>query len=190
MTGATVNHWHILHATEIIKRGGVIAYPTEAVYGLGCDPRNSEAVKQLLLLKQRTPAKGLILIASEFEQIMPFIKPLDKKIKQRLDKTWPGPVTWLLPAHPEAPQWITGNHKKIAIRITAHPQARALCDALEGPLVSTSANRSRQQAARTAMQVRRIFTDRLDHILPGKVGGSNNPTEIRDAETNRVIRPS
>lgn len=190
MAAAAINRWHILHATEVVKRGGVIAYPTEAVYGLGCDPRNGDAVQRLLQLKQRSPAKGLILIASQFEQIAPFIRPLDKQIKSRIDKTWPGPVTWLLPAHPEAPRWITGNHQKVAVRITAHPQASALCAALEGPLVSTSANRSRQQAARSVMQVRRIFTDRLDYILPGTVGDNCNPTEIRDAATGRVIRPS
>lgn len=185
-----VNRWHSLHAAEVIKRGGVIAYPTEAVYGLGCDPRNADAVQRLLQLKQRKTEKGLILIASSFEQIEPLIKPLDKKIRSRLDKSWPGPVTWLLPAHPEAPKWITGAHKKIAIRITAHPQASALCEALEGPIVSTSANCHMQQAARTAMQVRRIFTNQLDYILPGNVGNQNNPTEIRDAETNQLIRTS
>jgi len=190
MAGEAVNRWHILHAAEVVKRGGVIAYPTEAVYGLGCDPRNGDAVQRLLQLKQRSPSKGMILIAAEFEQIVPFIKPLDKKIKERLDRSWPGPVTWLLPAHPEAPQWITGGHKKIAVRITAHPQANALCETLEGPLVSTSANKSRQQAARNVMQVRRIFTDQLDYILPGRVGALSNPTEIRDAETNKVIRSS
>jgi len=185
-----INRWHILHAVEVIRRGGVIAYPTEAVYGLGCDPRNSEAVKRLLQLKQRKPEKGLILIASAFEQIEPFIAPLDAKTKKRIDKTWPGPVTWLLPTRPEVPHWITGGHKKLAVRITAHPQASALCEAHEGPLVSTSANRHQQQAARNAMQVRRIFTDQLDYILPGKVGAQNNPTEIRDAASNKIIRAS
>jgi L-threonylcarbamoyladenylate synthase len=188
--GHSVNRWHILHATEVIRRGGVIAYATEAVFGLGCDPRNSEAVKRLLQLKQRKPEKGLILIASKFEQIEPFILPLDAKTKKRIDKSWPGPTTWLLPARPEVPHWITGGHKKIAIRVTAHPQANALCEALEGPLVSTSANRHKQQAARNVMQVRRIFIDQLDYILPGKVGAQDKPTEIRDAESNKIIRAS
>ncbi|MCF6324665.1 MAG: Sua5/YciO/YrdC/YwlC family protein [Gammaproteobacteria bacterium] len=185
-----VNRWHILHAVEVIRRGGVIAYATEAVYGLGCDPRNSSAVKRLLQLKQRKPEKGLILIASAFEQIEPFILPLDTKTQKRIDKTWPGATTWLLPVRPEVPHWITGGHKKIAIRITAHPQASALCEALGGALVSTSANRHKQQAARTTMQVRRIFTDQLDYILPGKVGAQDNPTEIRDAESNQTVRAS
>ena len=188
--GHSVNRWHILHATEVIRRGGVIAYATEAVFGLGCDPRNSEAVKRLLQLKQRKPEKGLILIASKFEQIEPFILPLDAKTKKRIDKSWPGPTTWLLPAHPEVPHWITGGHNKIAIRVTAHPQAKALCEALKGPLISTSANRHKQQAARNVMQVRRIFIDQLDYILPGKVGAQDKPTEIRDAESNKIIRAS
>ncbi len=185
-----VNRWHILHAVEVIRRGGVIAYATEAVFGLGCDPRSSDAVKRLLQLKQRKPEKGLILIASKFEQIEPYILPLDAKTRQRIDKTWPGPTTWLLPVRAEVPHWISGGQKKIAIRITAHPQANALCEALTGPLVSTSANRHKQQAARTTMQVRRIFTDQLDYILPGKVGAQDNPTEIRDAENNKTVRAS
>ncbi|MBL1261008.1 MAG: threonylcarbamoyl-AMP synthase [Thiotrichaceae bacterium] len=185
-----VNRWHILHAVDMIRRGGVIAYPTEAVYGLGCDPHSSDAVKHLLQLKQRKLEKGLILIASTFEQIEPYILPLDIKTRQRIDKTWPGPTTWLLPVRSEVPHWITGGHKKIAIRITAHPQANALCEALAGPLVSTSANRHKQPAARTMMQVRRIFTNQLDYILPGKVGTQNNPTEIRDAENNQTVRAS
>lgn len=190
MAKAAINRWHILHAVEVIRHGGVIAYPTEAVYGLGCDPRNGDAVKQLLQLKQRKPEKGLILIAAEFAQISPFIAPLDAKQQQRLNKRWPNPVTWLLPAHADVPHWINGGHPKIAIRITTHPQASALCRALAGPLISTSANRHQQAAARTALQVRRIFTDQLDYILPGKVGGQKNPTEIRDAESNQVVRPS
>ncbi len=188
--GHSVNRWHILHAVEVIRRGGVIAYPTEAVYGLGCDPCNSDAVQRLLQLKKRKPEKGLILIAAAFEQLESYIAPLDAKTRQRIDKTWPGPVTWLLPVRPEVPHWISGGHKKIAVRVTAHPQARALCEALEGPLVSTSANRHQQSAARTVMQVRRIFTDQLDYILPGKVGEQSNPTEIRDADTNQLIRSS
>ncbi|HED40011.1 MAG TPA: threonylcarbamoyl-AMP synthase [Chromatiales bacterium] len=185
-----LNRWHILHAAEVVRRGGVIAYATEAVYGLGCDPRNSDAVQRLLQLKQRKPEKGLILIASSFEQVEPYIAPLDTKIRKRIDKRWPGPTTWLLPARPEVPHWITGSHKKIAIRVTAHPQASALCEALAGPLVSTSANRHQQQAARNVRQVRRIFTNQLDYILPGNVGTQDNPTEIRDAESNQIIRAS
>ncbi len=188
--GHAVNRWHILHTVDVIRRGGVIAYATEAVFGLGCDPRNCDAVKRLLQLKQRKPEKGLILIASAFEQIEPFILPLDTKTQKRINKTWPGPTTWLLPVRPEVPHWITGGQKKIAIRITAHPQANALCEAFGGPLVSTSANRHKQQAARITMQVRRIFTDQLDYILPGKVGTQNNPTEIRDAESNQIVRAS
>ncbi len=188
--GHPVNRWHILHATEVIRRGGVIAYATEAVFGLGCDPANGEAVKRLLQLKQRKPEKGLILIAAAFEQIEPYILPLNAKARKRLDKTWPGPVTWLLPVRPEVPHWITGGQKKIAVRITAHPQASALCTAFEGALISTSANRHQQQAARSVMQVRRIFTNQLDYILPGQVGEQNNPSEIRDAESNKVIRAS
>jgi L-threonylcarbamoyladenylate synthase len=133
-------------------------------------------------------AKGLILIASDFAQLQPFLQPLDEYVVERVFSTWPGPVTWLWPVRPDCPRWLTGSHDTLAVRVTAHPIASAVCREAGRALVSTSANRSRHPPARTALAVRRAFGESLDGILPGSVGELANPTEIRDAVTGQAVR--
>jgi len=133
---------------------------------------------------------GLILIAAELRQLQPYMATLNKAILGRMSATWPGPVTWLVPARPDVPEWIRGSYDTVAVRITAHPLAAALCATIDNALVSTSANLHGGVAARNVLQVRRIFGDSITYILPGQVGESKNPTEIRDALTNRIIRPA
>ena len=175
-------------AARIVARGGVIAYPTEAVFGLGCDPGNETAVRRLLAIKQRPMVKGLILIAADLAQLEPFIKPLDIESLSRVQATWPGPVTWLLPARSRVPVCLRGHHDTLAVRVTAHPLAAALCRIWGGPLVSTSANISGRPPARTALAVRRQLGQVVDYVLPGRVGGADRPTEIRDLRSGRVVR--
>lgn len=166
----------------------MIAYPTEAVWGLGCEPLNRHAVERLLALKQRPGGKGFILIAAEFEQVKPFIAPVPKaKLKVALD-SWPGPHTWLMPAAEWVPKYLTGGRATLAVRVTAHPVASALCRAYGGPIVSTSANISGRPPARTALQVRRMFGGKLDYILPGETSGLTKPTPIRDLMTDKLVR--
>jgi len=173
---------------RLLRTGGVIAYPTEAVFGLGCDPSNEAAVRRILALKRRPIDKGLIIIAAEFAQLTPFLEPLSADLQARLESTWPGPVTWLVPAR-HAPIWLRGQHDTLAVRVTSHPLAAALCRAWSGPLVSTSANISSRQPARTAQAVRRQFGAELDAIAPGAVGSAARPSEIRDLLSGRVVRP-
>lgn len=172
---------------RLIKKGGVIAYPTEAVFGLGCDPRNEAAVKRIIRLKQRRADKGLILIAASLDQLLPWLEPISAALRAKLEATWPGPVTWLLPARPEVPVCLRGKHSTLAVRVTVHPIAAALCQAYGTPLVSTSANISKRPPARTALAVRRQFGKAVDTIVPGAVGGASRPTEIRSLD-DRVIR--
>lgn len=183
-----LSDWKLRQAARAVRGGGLIAYPTEAVYGLGCDPLDREAVARLLAVKGRPVVKGLILIASDFVQLQPFLQPLDEQVVERVFSTWPGPVTWLWPVRPDCPRWLTGAHDTLAVRVTAHPLALALCREAGCALVSTSANRSQHPPARTALAVRRAFGDSLDYILPGPLGGLGKPTEIRDAMTGKVVR--
>ncbi len=183
-----MNNWHLKQAVRHLAIGGVIAYPTEAVFGLGCDPSNEIAVTRLLALKQRPWQKGLILIAANYAQLTPFLLPLTPIIQQKVFATWPGAVTWLLPAKPETPHWLCGQSNQLAVRVTAHPQTIALCQCWGGALVSTSANQSNYPAAKTAFKVRQIFGHSLDYIVPGTIGGRQRPSEIRDALTNKVLR--
>ncbi|MEA3274575.1 MAG: L-threonylcarbamoyladenylate synthase [Pseudomonadota bacterium] len=175
-------------AARCVALGGILAYPTEAVYGLGCDPWNGEAVRRLLAVKRRAEHKGLILIAAEFAQLAPFLAPLDTVRMKAVLATWPGPVTWLLPARAQTPRWLTGRHETLAVRVTPHPLAAALCDAVGGALVSTSANLSDRPAARTAFKVRKALGKEVDYILVGTCGGRASPSTILDGRTGAVIR--
>jgi L-threonylcarbamoyladenylate synthase len=179
--------WHIKRAAAILHQGGIVAYPTEGVWGLGCDPRNAEAVLRLLALKRRPWEKGLILIAASYEQLAPFIAPTPAMLK-RVRATWPGPVTWLLPARDSTPPWLRGAHCTLAARVTAHPRAAALCRRFGGALVSTSANLSGRRAATRRLQVQRYFGTDLDYIVPGPLGAHRSATEIREAYSGTVVR--
>lgn len=181
--------WHLREAARRLHAGAVIAYPTEAVYGLGCDPLDARAVARLLELKQRPMSAGLILIAAEFAQVESFLEPLPAALRRQAFASWPGPVTWLLPARPEVPVWLRGRHDSLAVRITAHAGSAALCRAFGGALVSTSANPHGRAPARNPLQLHRYFGDRLGYILPGPLGGRGRPSEIRDGRSGRVVRP-
>jgi L-threonylcarbamoyladenylate synthase len=181
-------NWHIREAVRRLGAGGVIAYPTETVFGLGCDPFNARAVLRLLDLKQRNIEQGLILVASDYAQLEPLLLPLSAAIRNRVLKTWPGPVTWTLPCLPETPVWLRGSHRSLAVRLTSHPLARTLCKSWNGPLVSTSANRHGKPPATSALGVRIAFDAELDYILHGNVSGTGKPSEIRDGITGRVLR--
>ncbi|MCC6302290.1 MAG: L-threonylcarbamoyladenylate synthase [Gammaproteobacteria bacterium] len=181
--------WQLRMAARCVRAGGVIAYPTEAVYGLGCDPLDGDAVFRLLDIKRRPLAQGLILIGADFSQLAPYVGPVPASVMRRVRDTWPGPVTWLLPAAPALPYWLRGAHVTIAVRVTAHPLAAALCRAVGHALVSTSANRHGRPAARTALQVERHLGGELDYVLNGRVGPRRRPSEIRDALSGRVVRP-
>ncbi|HID45602.1 MAG TPA: tRNA threonylcarbamoyladenosine biosynthesis protein RimN [Chromatiaceae bacterium] len=171
-----------------LHRGGVVAYPTEAIYGLGCDPLNRRAVARLLDIKQRPLSKGLILVAAGFEQLVPFIEPLPEERMQAVLESWPGPNTWLLPAANTTPRWLTGGRDNIAVRVTAHSLAADLCRAFGGAIVSTSANRSGYAPAKTALEVR-LRCPGTDIVLHGSTGDNTQPTTIRNALTGEVIRP-
>ncbi len=180
--------WRLREAARCFHQGGILAYPTEAVYGLGCDPRDWYAVERILAIKQRTVEKGLILIAADFEQLLPFVQPLPDDKMQTPLASWPGPSTWLLPAAPDLPPWLCGRHATVAVRVTAHPVAAALCRACGSPLVSTSANVEGHPPARSPIQVRTRFDDRIDYILHGPLGQLSRPTVIRDAASGAIVR--
>lgn len=183
-----LNRFQIRRAARAVHAGGVIAYPTEGVWGLGCDPFDAQAVARVCELKQRDPGKGLILIAGAIEQIAPLLMDLSARELQIICAGWPGPLTWLVPHGSRVPDWITGGSSMVAVRVSAHPIVSALCREFGGPIVSTSANPSGRQPARTALQVRRYFAEQLDYILPGALGGQRGPTPIRDLRSGHLLR--
>lgn len=170
-----------------LRRGGLIAYPTESCYGLGCDPDNRAAVLRLLRLKQRPQHKGLILIAANYRQVARYLQPLSNPEQQRLHEDGSHAITYLMPAHRSVPRWLRGTHDTLAVRITAHREAAQLCRKANSALVSTSANRSGQRTARTYAECQRLFGRKV-WVLPGRVGKRKKPSTIRAWVDGQTIR--
>jgi L-threonylcarbamoyladenylate synthase len=176
-------------ARQLLQQGGVIAYPTEAVWGLGCDPWNQSAVERILTLKKRPVEKGMILVACSVQQVRFLLDLLPEKLQREAESHWPGPVTCLLPdINRQIPEWVRGDHTTIAVRVSDHPVVRALCITADMPLVSTSCNPAGQEPARDITQVSRYFEDQLDWIVPGELGGNPKPSRIIDIVTGQQLR--
>ena len=176
-------------ASRALNQGKLIAYPTEAVFGLGCDPLNETAVMNLLGLKQRPINKGLILIASDFAQLQPYINPSPAML-ERILPSWPGPITWIVPAQAWVPSYLKGKHDSLAIRVSAHPLVQQLCSSYGGAIISSSANISKQAPARSALAVRKKFHASNIHILAGSTGQHKQATAIYDALNGLCLRAS
>jgi L-threonylcarbamoyladenylate synthase len=180
---------HISNAARCLRQGGVIAYPTEGVWGLGCDPFDQTAVTRLLQMKQRPEEKGLILVAADIAQIAPLLRHLSASEREQLQASWPGPTTWLLPDPDQlVPAWIKGKFATVAVRVSGHPVVVGLCRAFGGLLVSTSANPADAPPARNRLRVLTWFGDELDYVVPGRLGGQRGPSTIRDLRSSAVIR--
>lgn len=180
----------LYHAARWVQCGGVIAYPTEGVYGLGCDPRNLVAVQRILHIKRRHWDKGLILIAADLAQVTPFLLPITVNVQEKILNAWHDGevVTWLLPAKASVSPLLRGQFNSLAIRLSQHMQVTALCRLAGTALVSTSANVARNAPLTTAYAVRRYFGSQLDYVLVGKVGELAQPSPIRDALTEQIVR--
>lgn len=175
-------------ATESLLDGGVIAYPTEGVYGLGCDPFNPDAVGRILSIKQRPVHKGVILVADSLERLQPFLQPLSQEQHAQLNATWPGPRTWVIPHNGQLPEWITGGRSTVAVRVSAHPLARALAQHSGLPIVSTSANRSGRPSLITSLQVRKALGQDIDYLLQGRVQTPGQASQITDLISGQTFR--
>ncbi len=174
-------------AARLLRRGGVIAYPTEAVYGLGCNPGDEAALRRILAIKARPGRAGFILIAADLGQLRSWIAPTAAE-ERRLAEPTAAPVTWVVRAGTRAGRLLTGGRPTLAVRVTTHPVAAALCRAAGMPLVSTSANVHGRPPARTALAVRRRLGRQLDLVVPGATGRQARPTAIRLAATGAVLR--
>ncbi|RPE79835.1 Sua5/YciO/YrdC/YwlC family protein [Vulcaniibacterium tengchongense] len=177
-------------AAAALRRGGVVAYPTEAVWGLGCDPFDRAASERLLAIKQRPVDKGLILIAAALPQFDGLLDwdALPAERRDAVLASWPGPNTWIVPATARVPAWIRGAHAGVAVRVSAHPVVVALCEAFGAPLVSTSANLSGQPPAFARPELDPALLARIDGVCEGETGGLTAPTAIRDARSGAVLR--
>lgn len=175
-------------ALSALSTSGVIAYPTEAVFGIGCDPTSEIALRRVLELKGREEHKGFILIASRQSQLEPFIEPISPESQRQLDAAWPGPVTFVVKAATQAHPLLTGHRETLAVRVSDHPLVRALCEGFGSAIVSTSANYSGQAPLITAAQVNEAFGDRIDVVVDEAVGTLASPTRIFDLASGKQLR--
>lgn len=170
-----------------LKKGGVIAYPTESCYGFGCDPLNYTAIDRLIKIKQRTKDKGLIVIASSITQLQRLIKPLNNSEINKISNYWPGPYSIILPVKPNIPKNLTGCHSKLAVRVSKHKLVQQLCTSLKQAIVSTSANKAGCPAIKSYRECQRQFGKKV-MVLPGLIGFASKPSTIIDWETQKILR--
>jgi L-threonylcarbamoyladenylate synthase len=175
-------------AAALLREGGVLAYPTEGVYGLGCDPYDRAAFDRIFAMKRRPPEQGVLLIAADFEQIRNWIENVPQAALERVRASWPGAHTFIFPRSSRVPEWIAGGHAGVALRVTAHAPSAALCRAFGGPIVSTSANRHGEPPARSAADIHAAFGDEPDGVLDAPLGELDRPSPITDAVTGAIIR--
>lgn len=179
--------WALNRLARALSAGAVIAYPTDTIWGLGCDPYDAASVARILQIKQRSVAKGLILLSSRLDYCEPFIE-LEPGQRDTLLQARDRPTTWLVKASAFCPCWIRGDHPTVAIRISRHPLLPYLCDYLQAPLVSTSANRAGCSPARNPLQLRRQFGEQLDYIVHGFETGDGKPSEIKSLASGTILR--
>ena len=180
-------HYH--QAIRALRQGQIISYPTESVFGLGCDPHNLNSVNNILLAKQRSWQKGLILIASEIEQLEPWIDWARVPNIEKIYASWPGPETWIVPVADEVSPLLRGLYNSLAVRVSAHPVVQQLCDQFAGAIVSTSANKAGNPAPKSSFQVRKTFKDSIGFYMTGATSKSLRPSRIRSALTGETLRP-
>ncbi len=185
----SISQFRLRRAADLLQAGAVISHPTEAVWGLACLPSNAAAVARICQLKQRDPAKGLLLVADSIERVAPLLAGLSATRREAVLAAWPGPVTWVLPDVEFASPWVRGRHASVAVRVSDHPLTVQLCRAVGSCLVSTSANPAGREPARSQYQAQRYFGAAVNYYLPGRLGGRTQPSCIRDALSGDILRP-
>lgn len=181
--------WRIRYAAHVIRQGGVIAHPTEAVWGLACDPFNPQAVATILKLKKRPASKGLILISGVSEHFDPLLAPMSETLQDRFYASQNHPSTWLVPdVEHKVPRSVKGDHDTVALRVVEHQELTDLTRLLGHPIVSSSANPAGMEPARSTLRVRQYFSNQLDYILPAELGGFTRPSIIRDLQSAETVR--
>jgi L-threonylcarbamoyladenylate synthase len=178
----------LAEAVSALAGGGIVAYPTEAVFGLGCLPDRAEALARLHHIKSREPGQGLILIGASYDQLRPFVADLDPAVEARVIASWPGAVSWVLPARDDLDPLVTGDRGTVCVRVPDHALARELCTAVGSAITSTSANRHGEAPARDAVTVLEVLGEMVDVVLDGATGGRGSPSEIRDGLTDETLR--
>ncbi len=154
-------------AVDTIRKGYIVAYPTETFYGLGVDPFNRKALERLFALKGRERGKPVPVLVPDLETLEWIVEEIPKTGRRLIDRFWPGPLTIVFKARPEVPDLLTGGTGKIGVRISSHPVAAKLLEYLDGPLTTTSANPSGKGSPLTAGEVEDYFGEKVAIIIDG-----------------------
>ena len=182
-----LKRWNIRYAARIIEQGGVIAYPTESVFGLGCDPDNPQALKKLLAIKNRPAEKGLIILISDLAQARPYIEPLSEQQIALINQQQERATTWLIPRKKSVSTLLCGHHARLAVRLTQHPIAQSICHYTGSALVSTSCNLAGRPEMTNARQVKSQMFTQVDFTVAGATG-EQSPSRIIDLLSGKLLR--
>ncbi|MDJ0880022.1 MAG: L-threonylcarbamoyladenylate synthase [Gammaproteobacteria bacterium] len=181
--------WRLRQIASAINQGAIIAYPTDTIWGFGCHPRIEKAVTRIKSLKRRPRDKGLILLASSIELFKTYINPDDYyRHLSTLKMPRPRPLTWIVRAHPDCPSWLKARRGTLAIRITDLSHIRILCQGMQAPLVSTSANLSGQPTARNQFNIHKQFQHDVDFVIEGYRVPGRQASEIRELDSGKILR--
>lgn len=173
-------------AARIVRNGGIIAYPTDTIYGLGCDPLDARAVDRVNRLKKRPVGKHCILLASNIDQLTPFIE-LDAQQRATIDAA-DEPTSWVIEARDGTPDWLVSEHNTIAVRVTDDDNVTRLCNAVGGAIISTSANPSGSRPAASGIDLHRYFHHSVDMILLAEQPSATRASKLIRLCDNHILR--
>lgn len=191
MNKVSVLSTNVTKAAKIIQEGGLVAFPTETVYGLGADARNPEAVKRIFEAKGRPSDHPLIIHIAKAEQMSEWAQDIPQLAWQLAEVFWPGPLTLILPRADGVPDAVTGGLDTVALRVPGHPIALELLKAFRGGIAAPSANRYGCVSPTSAEDVKEELKDRLDLILDGgrcPIGIESTIVDL-STEVPRLLRP-
>ncbi len=182
-----MNFWQLDLAVKTLQTGGIIAYPTESVFGLGCDASNLKAIERLLSIKQRSYKKGFIVLVSDIRYALPLLSPLSSVQIDKIDQTSVRATTWLINKRSDLSPLLVGEHQKLAVRVTDNPIAKKLCELFAKPIISTSCNLNAKSTSSHVSYIRNKMILKVDQIVSGRCSGQP-PSQIIDLDSGVVIR--
>jgi len=180
----------IRRVSQVLLQGGVAAFPTETFYGLGADARNEEALQKIFQIKGREENKPLLLLIGDRDWLSGLVRNIPPVAGRLMEKFWPGPLTLVFEASPRLSALLTGGTGTVGVRLSPHPVAQALIQAVGRAITATSANLSGQPSASVAAEVFRALGNRVDAILDGgqTAGGLGSTVLDVSSPSPRIIR--
>lgn len=175
----------LLTAAEAVLRGGVIGFPTDTLYGLGCSLFDVSAVEMVARLKRRDPSLAVISLIPEPRQVYGLASDVNPVAERLIHQHWPGPLSLIFRAAPIVPQRVRGAGGTVALRCPRDTLCQMLLDRIGGPVVASSANLSGHPPAETAEQVVRIFGNQLDLVIDGGPRSGGLPSTLVDVSAPR-----